>query len=81
MFTTEMDHDETKITILDDAGVHEDVIFNIYDDIVIIRQWDDTLENHVEIGMSPDMFDDFLAALNNPEGTYRLERKKEWLRR
>lgn len=32
MFTTEMDLDEVRITILDDGGSHEDVIFNIYDD-------------------------------------------------
>lgn len=76
MFTTEMDLDETRITILDDNGSHEDVIFNIYDDVVIIRQWDETIENHVEIIMSPDMFDEFVTALNKPEGAFITVRKK-----
>lgn len=76
MFTTEMDHDETRITILDDHGFHEDVVFNLYDDCIIIRQWDEQINNHVEIIMSPDMFDDFIASLNKPEGAYRMEIKK-----
>lgn len=77
MFTTEIDHDEIIVTILDDHGFHEDVIFNIYDDCVIIRQWDEHIGNHSEIIMSPDMFDDFIAALNRPEGAYRVETKHE----
>lgn len=76
MFTTEMDLDEVRITILDDGGSYEDVIFNIYDDVVIIRQWDDNLDNHVEIAMSPDMFDEFVTALNKPEGAYMTVRKR-----
>jgi len=76
MFTTEMELDEVKITILDDGGFHEDVTFNLYDDCIIIRQWNDDINNHVEIIMSPDMFDDFLASLDKPEGAYRLEKKK-----
>lgn len=75
MFTNEMDHDETKIVILDDNGFHEDVEFNIYDDCVIIRQWDESIQNTVEIIMSPDMFDDFVTALNKPEGAFRVDRK------
>lgn len=76
MFTNEMDHDETRITILDDSGFHEDVAFYLYDDCIIIRQWDEQINNYTEIIMSPDMFDDFVAALNKPEGAYRTEVKK-----
>lgn len=70
MFTTEMDHDETKITLLDDQGFHEDVIFYLYDDCVVIRQWCDLTENYSEIIMSVEMFDEFIASMNKPEGAY-----------
>lgn len=72
MFTTEIDHDEIRITILDDNGFHEDVEFNVYDDCVIIRQWDESIQNTVEIIMSPDMFDEFIASLSKSEGAYTL---------
>ena len=41
MYTVEFDHDEVTITIIDDSGIHEDVIINSFDDIVFIRQWDE----------------------------------------
>lgn len=77
MFTTEIDHDEIKITILDDNAFHEDVAFLIYDDCVIIRQWDEEIDNFVEIILSPNMFDDFTEAMNKPAGAFRIERKVE----
>lgn len=73
MFTTEIDHDEIKITLLDDTAFHEDVKFLIYDDCIIIQQWDESIDNFVEVVMSPDMFDEFTASLNNPEGAFRLK--------
>ena len=72
MFTTEMDYDEIRITLLDDTAFHEDVKFLIYDDCVIIQQWDESIQNFVEVVMLPDMFDEFTAALMKPEGAFRL---------
>jgi hypothetical protein len=74
MYTVEMDHDEVTVTILDDYGHHEDVVFNIFDDIVYIRQWDDFLETFNSIAMSPEMFEEFVAALNSAEGAYKIKR-------
>ena len=76
MFTNEMDYDEIKITILDDTGFHEDVQFLIYEDCVIIKQWDEEMQNFSEIIMSPDMFDDFTSALTKPEGAFRSVKKE-----
>jgi hypothetical protein len=73
MFTIEMDHDETTVTILDDYGYNEDVQFAIFDDIVYIRQWNDEVENFDTISMSPEMFDEFCKALNLPVGSYRTK--------
>lgn len=76
MFTVEMDWDDTTITILDQAGNYEDVQFVVFDDIVYIRQWDEDLEKFDTIVMSPEMFDEFRAALNLPEGAYITTKKK-----
>lgn len=70
MFTTEFDHDEVLITILDDTDFYEDVQFVIFDDIVYIRQWSDEFDRFQTITVSPEMFDQFLEALNLPEGAY-----------
>jgi len=70
MYTNEIDHDESLITILDDGGFYEDVQIFLYEDIVIIRQWDEELDNFKEIGMSPEMFQQFQLALHSPIGTF-----------
>jgi hypothetical protein len=73
MFTVEMDHDEIEITILDDAGNNEDVKVHLFDDIVYIRQ---VYDNKVEaIQMSPDMWDELVAAINSSEGAYLTVKK------
>ena len=74
MFTIEMDHDETRVTILDESDHYEDVQFVIFDDIVYIRQWDEFFEKFQTIAMSPDMFDEFRNALDLPEGSYRVKK-------
>lgn len=79
MFTSEIDWDESKVTVLDDEGFYEDVQLFLYDDIVIIRQWDDEIDNYKDIGMSPEMFEELTAALNSPVGafTMRLRSNKD----
>ena len=73
MFTNEIDHDESVITILDDGGFYEDVQVYLYEDIVIIRQWDEDSESFKEVGMSPEMFEQFQIALNSPVGAFRVK--------
>lgn len=74
MFTIEMDHDETTVTILDENDGYEDVQFLIFDDIVYIRQWNEELDLFETIVMSPDMFDEFRKALDLPEGAYHTRK-------
>lgn len=74
MFTVEMDHDETTVTILDENDIYEDVKFVIFDDIVYIRQWNEELDQFETIAMSPEMFDEFRTALNLPEGAYVMRK-------
>ena len=70
IFTNEIDFDESKVTILDDEGFYDDVQIYLYDDIVIIRQWDEEIENFKDIGMSPEMFEELQKALNSPVGAF-----------
>jgi hypothetical protein len=70
MFTTEFDHDEIAITILDENGHYEDAQFTIFSDIVYIQQWNEDKDLYETIVMSPDMFDEFLKSINLPEGAY-----------
>lgn len=74
MFTIEMEHDETLVTILDENDFYEDVQFSIFDDIVYIRQWNEELDLFETIVMSPDMFDEFRKALDLPEGAYHARK-------
>ena len=70
MFTNEIDWDESRVTVLDDEGFYEDVQLFLYEDIVIIRQWDDEINNFKDIGMSPEMFAELRKALDSPVGAY-----------
>ena len=74
MFTIEMDWDELSIRILDQTGEHDDVEFLVYEDIVYIRQWDEDLERHSLISMSPNQFEELAAAMNLPAGAYVLKK-------
>jgi len=70
MFTVEIDHDETVVTVLDDVGIRGDVSFFFYDDMIYIRQYDEKNDKYDIILMSPEMWDEFMTAWNSPEGAY-----------
>lgn len=70
MFTVEMDHDETVVTILDDVGVRGDVSFFFYEDMIYIRQFDEKKQKYDIILMSPEMWEEFMIAWKRPEGAY-----------
>ena len=75
MFTNEFEFDETITTILDDSGQYEDVQVFIDDNEVYIRQWNESTRKHELIAMSHTMFEEFLQALNKPEGSYVMRRQ------
>jgi hypothetical protein len=77
MFTIETEWDELGIRILDQTGQYEDVEFLIYDDVVYIRQWDEDLEQHYIITLSPQQFEELTYAMNLPEGAYVIDRRQE----
>lgn len=78
MFTIEHDFDATVITLVDEGGdlpLQEDVVINAFDDCVTVDQVDPRTDEVVQITLSMGQLRDLAAALNLPEGSYRLERK------
>ena len=75
MFTIEHDFDSTIITLVDEgkAPLQEDVIVNAFEECVTLEQFDTRTDKVERITLSPEMVNDLLAALNLPEGVYRLK--------
>jgi hypothetical protein len=76
MFTIEHDYDATVVTLVDESGtpLKEDVIVNAFDDCVTINQWDPRSNSSVHITLSLSQLRDLEAALDLPEGIYRLRK-------
>jgi hypothetical protein len=76
MFTIEHDYDATVVTLVDESGtpLKEDVIVNAFDDCVTINQWDPRSHSSLQITLSLSQLRDLEAALDLPEGIYRLRK-------
>ena len=75
MFTIEHEFDATVITLVDEGQVHlqEDVTVEAFEDCIVIQQTDPRTDLPLRITLSPGQVKDLAAALNLPEGTYRLK--------
>lgn len=76
MFSIEHDFDATVVTLVDEgtAPLQEDVILNAFEDCVTIEQYDPRRDCDVRITLSLQQVRDLSAALNLPEGIYRLKK-------
>ncbi len=74
MFTIEHDFDSTVVTLIDQDAEHlqEDVIINAFEDCVTVEQLDPRTDKVQKITLSLTQVRDLGAALNLPEGVYRL---------
>lgn len=77
MFTIEHEFDATVITLVDEGDdprdyLQEDVTIQSFDDCVVVEQLDDTTETVQRITFSHAQLRELAAALNLPEGVYRL---------
>lgn len=77
MFTIEQEFDATVITLVDE-GVHElalreDITIEAFEDCVVLRQLDPLSEEEMVITLSLQQLSDLTAALNLPEGSYRVK--------
>ncbi|MFP5481083.1 MAG: hypothetical protein ACLGIE_15565 [Alphaproteobacteria bacterium] len=80
MFTIEHEFDATVITLVDDGEelpLVEDVTVTAFEDCVTVEQLDTQTDEVVRITLSLSQIRDLAAALNLPEGSYRLERKAD----
>jgi len=79
MFTIEHDFDATVITLMDEGGPvpGEDVIILAFEDCVTVEQFDPQRDEVVKITLSNVQLQELAAALNLPEGSYRLKAKAE----
>ncbi len=81
MFTIEHDFDATVITLVDEgtdrtAPLQEDVILTAFEDCVTVDQYDPRRDEGVKITLSMAQLRDLAAALDLPEGVYRLKRAR-----
>lgn len=74
MFTIEHDFDASVITLVDEgkAPLQADVIVNSFEECVTVAQYDDRTDREAKITFSYAQLRDLAAALNLPEGVYRL---------
>ncbi|MEL6688908.1 MAG: hypothetical protein AAFP28_01205 [Pseudomonadota bacterium] len=74
MFTVEHDFDATVVTLVDEGTkpLKEDVVLQAFDDCVTVEQLDPRTEEVHKITLSLAQVRDLAAALNAPEGIYRV---------
>jgi hypothetical protein len=77
MFTIEHDFDATVITIVDEGEVplQEDVTITAFAECVTVEQFDARTDRVEKITLSLTQIQDLAAALDLPEGAYRLVRE------
>lgn len=76
MFTIEHEFDATVITLIDEGAPHlqEDIVINAFDDCVTLEQFNPRSGEAETITLSISQMRDLAAALDLPEGVYRLRR-------
>lgn len=76
MFTIEHDFDATVITLVDEdqAPLQEDVTISAFAEVVTVEQLDPRTDRVQKITLSLAQIQDLAAALDLPEGVYRLAR-------
>jgi len=76
MFSIEHEFDSSVITLVDDgsAPLQEDVVINAFSECITIEQYDPRTDQVQKITLSANQLDDLTAALDLPEGVYRLKK-------
>lgn len=79
MFTIEHEFDATVVTLVDETAspLKEDVIIHAFEDCVTVTQYDARLKEDRVITLSLSQVRDLGAALDLPEGVYRLARAED----
>ncbi len=74
MFTIEHEFDVTVITLVDEGETYlqEDVVVEVFEDCIVVQQVDPITDQPMRLTLSLQQSRDLAAALNLPEGSYRL---------
>ena len=77
MFTIEHDFDATVVTLVDEGGapLQEDVTITAFAECITVEQLDPRTDRVQKITLSLAQVQDLAAALDLPEGVYRLVRE------
>ena len=78
MFTIEHEFDATVITLIDEGSValQEDITISAFEDCITLEQLHPITQENMVITLSIAQMNDLMAALDLPEGSYRLERRE-----
>lgn len=76
MFSIEHEFDATVVTLVDEGQtpLQEDVIINAFEECITIEQLDPRSDRVQKITLSMAQLQDLRAALNLPEGVYKLSK-------
>ena len=79
MFTSEHELDAAVITLIDEwpAPLENDITILAFEECVVLEQEDPLSGEPVRVTLSMAQLADLAAALDLPEGSYRLEREKK----
>ncbi len=74
MFTIEHEFDSTVITLVDEGKtpLQEDIVVNAFSECVTVEQMDPRTDRLMRLTLSHEQVRDLAAALDLPEGIYRL---------
>lgn len=74
MFTVEFESDASVITVMDETAKYDDVEIIISDSSeVFIRQFDNDANTYDMIVLTFKQLIDIFAAINSPEGMFKIE--------
>ncbi|MBC7146443.1 MAG: hypothetical protein H5U24_13725 [Thioclava marina] len=81
MFTIEHEFDATVITLVDEGAdprdyLQEDITISSFEDCVVVEQLDEQTDQVQTITFSHAQLRELAAALNLPEGVYRLKKSE-----
>ncbi len=75
MFSIEHEFDATVVTLVDEGSetLTEDVSINMFEDCVTVEQYDPRTDTVQKITFSNNQVQELAAALDLPEGVYKLQ--------